>query len=271
MFFVKLYVINNTCQRKYRKGSLWMKKILLVWSLIFSLFMMTQTALAEDKISVAVAANFISAFKEMAADFEAKTGVKVEATFSSTGNLFAQIKNGAPYDVFLSADEQRPDLLQKEGWTEGSFIYARGQAILWSADRNFCQVPTWQAALKNEKIRKIAMANPQTAPYGASAKTALQKAGLWDALQGRLVNAQDIAQSFQYASTGAVDAGFCALSAAVSPQGKNGCFYALPEAPDIIQSGCVAKNARNKKCAELFAAYLMCDHAVQIKKKYGYH
>ena len=239
-------------------------------ALILITLMSPFSVMAQDKISVAVAANFISAFQEMAVDFEEKSGVKVEATFSSTGNLYSQIKNGAPYDVFLSADEQRPDLLQKEGFTEGTFIYARGHAILWSADKDFCKAAIWQDALKNSKIKKIAIANPLTAPYGASAKTALQKAELWDALQGKLVNSQDIAQAFQYASTQAVDAGFCALSAASSPQGKAGCFYNIPEAPVIVQTGCVLKNAKNKICAELFVAYVMSDRAVQIKKKYGY-
>ncbi len=243
---------------------------LLILAGLAALIFWPNQALAQDKISVAVAANFISAFKEIAADFEEKTGVKIEATFSSTGNLYSQIKNGAPYDVFLSADEQRPDLLQKEGLTEGTFIYARGQAILWSADKDFCKAPTWRDALKNDKIKKIAIANPLTAPYGASAKAALQKAGLWDALQGKLVNGQDIAQTFQYASTQAVDAGFCALSAAVSSQGKAGCYYDLPEAPAIVQAGCVLKNTKNKTCAEMFRVYMMSDPAAQIKKKYGY-
>lgn len=247
-----------------------MKKYVLMLILILSVLAMPLHVFAQDKISVAVAANFISAFKEIAAEFEAKTGVKVEATFSSTGNFYNQIKNGAPYDMFLSADEQRPDLLQKEGWTEGTFIYARGQAILWSANKDFCKAATWQDALKNNQIKKIAIANPVTAPYGAAAKAALQKAGLWDALQSKLVNAQDIAQSFQYATTSAVDAGFCALSAATSPQGKSGCFYNVFEAPDIVQAACVAKNAKNKRGAELFAAFLCSEHAVKIKAKYGY-
>jgi molybdate transport system substrate-binding protein len=172
--------------------------------------------------------------------------------------------------MFLSADEDRPDLLQKEGWTEGIFIYARGQAILWSANKDFCKAATWQDALKNNQIKKIAIANPVTAPYGAAAKAALQKAGLWDALQSRVVNAHDIAQSFQYANTFAVDAGFCALSATASPQGKSGCFYNVPEAPDIVQAACIAKNAKNKKGAELFAAFLSSEHAIKIKTKYGY-
>lgn len=244
-----------------RKGSI----------LLFALMMITPfQAFAQEKISVAVAANFISAFNEIAVDFEEKTGVKIEATFSSTGNLYSQIKNGAPYDVFLSADEKRPDILQKEGWTHGTFIYTRGQVILWSANKDFCKAPTWQEALKSNRIKKIAIANTVTAPYGTAAMTALRKSGQGDALQSKLVIAQTIAQSFQYASTESVDAGFCALSAASTPEGQKGCFFKIPEAPDIVQAGCVAKNAKNSKGAELLTVFLMSDHAAQIKKKYGY-
>jgi len=246
-----------------------MKKTILV-VMMLSILAAPFHVFAQDKLSVAVAANFISAFKEIAAAFEEQTGVKVEATFSSTGNLYSQIKNGAPYDVFLAADEKRPDLLHQEGWADGTFIYARGQAILWSADPNFCKAPTWQETLKNNRIKKISIANPVTAPYGAAAKAALQKAGLWDALQDKLVNGQDIAQAFQYASTQAVDAGFCALSAAASPQGKNGCFFSIPEAPDIVQAGCILKKSKNQKSAELLMAYLLCADAARTKKKYGY-
>lgn len=247
-----------------------MKKNILVVVLLLSVLAAPFQVLAQDKISVGVAANFISAFKEIAAAFEEQTGVKVEATFSSTGNLYSQIKNGAPYDVFLAADEKRPDLLHQEGWADGTFIYARGQAILWSADPNFCKAPTWQEALKNDRIKKIAIANPVTAPYGAAAKAALQKAGLWDVLEKKLVFGETIAQAFQYASTSAVDAGFCALSAASSREGKKGCFFSIPEAPDIVQAGCILKKSKNQKCAELFMAYLLCADAAKTKKKYGY-
>ncbi len=247
-----------------------MKKSILVVVLLLSVLAAPFQVSAQDKISVGVAANFISAFKEIAASFEEQTGVKVEATFSSTGNLYSQIKNGAPYDVFLAADEKRPDLLHQEGWAEGTFIYARGQAILWSADPNFCKAPTWREALKNDRIKKIAIANPVTAPYGAAAKAALQKAGLWDGLEKKLVFGETIAQTFQYASTSAVDAGFCALSAAASREGKSGCFLSIPEAPDIVQAGCILKKSKNQKCAEMFMAYLLCADAAKTKKKYGY-
>lgn len=238
--------------------------------LILSCLAMPFCVFAQEKISVAVAANFFSAFKEIAVDFEEKTGVKIEATFASTGSLYNQIKNGASYDVFLSADEQRPDLLQKEGWTEGTFIYAREKTVFWSANKDFCKAAKWQDALKNDKIKKIAIANPLNSPYGAATKKAFQKAGLWDPLQSKLVNVQDIGQSFQLASTSVVDVGFCALSATTSPQGKSGCFLNVPEAPDIVQAACVAKNAGNKVASTLFVAYLLCDDALKIRKKYGY-
>jgi molybdate transport system substrate-binding protein len=247
-----------------------MKKICRILILILSIFLVPLNLPAQDKITVAVAANFISTFQEITADFEEKTGVKIDATFSSTGNLYSQIKNGAPYDVFLSADMKRPEILQKEGWTDGTFIYARGQVILWSADSDFCKAPSWREALENDRIKKISIANTATAPYGTAAMEALRKIGKWDALQAKMVVAQTIAQAFQYASTQSVDVGFCALSATASPDGEKGCFYLIPEAPDVIQAACVAKKAKNQKGAERFAAYLVSEDAVRIKKKYGY-
>jgi len=227
-------------------------------------------AFAEEKISVAVAANFISAFKDMAADFDAKTKIKVEGTFSSTGNLYSQITNGAPYDLFLSADEERPAKLNKDGLADAPFIYAKGQAVLWSANKDFCKAKSWQDALKNDQVKNIAIANTQTAPYGTAAKKALEKVGMWDNLQTRLVNAQDIAQSFQYASTSAVDAGFCAMSATVSAEGKKGCFYVISEAPEIIQSACILKRTANRAAVEKFVEFLNSPAAKEIKVKYGY-
>jgi len=247
-----------------------MKKYRLAVMLMLSMLMSPFSSLAQEEIYVGVEKNFVSAFKAIAADFETKTGVKVVATFSSTGDLYMQIKNGVPYDLFLSADEKRPDLLQEEGWTEGTFIYAREQTILWSANKNFCKAATWQDALKNNQIKKIAIANPATVPSGMAAKVALQRTGLWDALQHKLINTQDMAQSFQYASMSAVDAGFCTPPVTVNPHGERGCLYNVPEAPDIVQAACVAKNAKNKIGAELFASYLLSEQSAQIRKKCGY-
>ena len=247
-----------------------MKNYRIIVAFVLIVLMTSSSAFADEKISVAVAANFISAFKEMAVDFEAKTKIKIEGTFSSTGNLYSQITNGAPYDLFLSADEERPAKLYKDDAADTPFIYAKGQAVLWSANKDFCKAATWQDALKNKQIKKISIANTQTAPYGAAAKKALEKAGIWDSLQSKIVNAQDIAQSFQYASTYAVDAGFCAMSATVSPVGEKGCFYVLGEAPDIIQSACLLKRTTNRAAVEKFVGFLNSPAAKEIKVKYGY-
>jgi molybdate transport system substrate-binding protein len=247
-----------------------MKNIRFVVAFILIILTISSSAFAEEKISVAVAANFITAFKEIAADFETKTKIKVEETFSSTGNLYSQITNGAPYDLFLSADEERPARLNRDGAADTPFVYAQGQAVLWAANKDFCKAATWQDALKNKQVKKISIANPQTAPYGVAAKKALGKFGMWDILQSKLVNAQDIAQSFQYASTSAVDAGFCAMSATVSPEGGKGCFYVLGEAPDIIQSACILKRTTNRAAVEKFAEFLASPAAKEIKVKYGY-
>ena len=248
-----------------------MKNYRIIVAFVLIVLMTSSSAFADEKISVAVAANFISAFKEMAVDFEAKTKIKIEGTFSSTGNLYSQITNGAPYDLFLSADEERPAKLYKDDAADTPFIYAKGQAVLWSANKDFCKAATWQDALKNKQIKKISIANTQTAPYGAAAKKALEKAGIWDSLQSKIVNAQDIAQSFQYASTYAVDAGFCAMSATVSPVGKKGCFSVLGEAPDIIQSACILKRTTNRAAVEKFVEFLNSPDAKEIKVKYRYH
>jgi len=247
-----------------------MKIYRIIVAFVLIILMSSISAFADEKISVAVASNFISAFKELVADFEAKTKFKVEGTFSSTGNLYIQIINGAPYDLFLSADEERPARLYKDGVAEKPFVYASGQVILWSANKDFCKAATWQDALKNDRIKKIAMANPLTAPYGAAAKDALQKTRLWEALQPKLVNAQDIAQSFQYASTAAVDAGFCSLSVTAAPQGKNDCFFNIVQAPDITQSACLLKRTTNRSAVEQFTAFLVSSAAQKIKTKFGY-
>jgi len=241
-----------------------------ITALIISVLFFSLPVLAEEKITAGVAANYIQTFKELSTAFEAKTGIKVEATFTSSGTLYTQISNGAPYDIFLSADEERPSRLFKEGLVEKPFTYAAGQVVLWSAKKDFCSSNDWTKAIKNESIKKIAIANPETAPYGLAAMKALQKAGLYDSLKPKLVNSQDIAQAFQYASTEAVDAGFCALSAVYSEKGKAGCYYKIKEAPSIVQSACVLKSSKNLKNAQKFSAFLISKEAVKIKEKYGY-
>jgi molybdate transport system substrate-binding protein len=262
-------VSGHPCHRS-TKRSYGLHAFIGLFILLATLLWWPTPGTAAEGLRIAVAANFLQATKELTQDFERETGIKVEATFASSGSLYAQIANGAPYDLFLSADEVRPAKLHEEGRAEKPFIYAKGRVVLWSARKTFCQAGQWQQALGNPGIKKIAIANPETAPYGAAAREALKKAALWDSGQEKRVIAQDIAQTFQYVSTEAVDSAFCAFSSVVSEQGKKGCHYEIPEAPEIIQSACVLRQTKNRTAAERFAAFLISAPAAAVKAKYGY-
>jgi molybdate transport system substrate-binding protein len=226
---------------------------------------------AADSLTIAVAANFIMPCKEIAASFEAETKIRVEPTFASTGSLYAQIINGAPYDVFLSADEEKPSALFEKGLGDQPFVYATGKVVLWGTGKDFCGAKNWQDALTKKAIRKIALANPATAPYGAAAEAALKQSGLRQQLGEKLVIAQNVGQSFQYASTGGTEACFCALSSALSSEGKQGCYYAVEQAPPIRQAACRIKASTKQKEILLFLRFLVSPKAETIKKSYGYH
>ncbi len=225
---------------------------------------------AADSLKAAVAANFMIPFKEIAAAFEAETKIRVEPTYSSTGSLYGQIINGAPYDVFLSADEKTPQSLFEKGAAEKPMLYATGRVVLWGSGKDFCGAKTWQDALKRTGTKKIAIANPVTAPYGAAAEAALKKAGLWAETEGHLVTAQNVGQSFQYAVTGGTDGSFCALSSALSEQGSKGCHYLIDEAPPIRQAACLLTRTAAKSDASRLLKYLDSPKALEIKKRYGY-
>ncbi len=225
---------------------------------------------AAQELTVAVAANFILPFEELSRIFEQESGIKVKGTFTSTGNLYAQIRNGAPYDLFLAADEARPRLLHDAALAEKPFVYARGRVVLWTAKRALCAIRSWQAVVASPSTLRVAIANPETAPYGTAAVEALRKAGLREVVEPKLVFAQSVAQAFQYAHTEAADAGFCALSSACSEQGNKGCRWEVAEAPEVVQAACILKRNKEEIAVEKFAAFLASPQAGRIKKKYGY-
>ena len=245
-----------------------MKRIFL--AMFLHLFLFAGPVPAKENITVAVAANFVAAFQAIARSFEAKSGILIEATYASTGQLYAQVMSGAPYDLFLSADQEKPDLLHRAGRADVPFIYTTGQVVLWTIRQDLCSAGNWREVLAKPGLKKIAVANPKTAPYGAAATDALRKIGLLEGIQDKLVFAQNIAQAFQYATTGSVDAGFCALSAALSEEGRKGCFFFVDEAPPIVQSACLLNRTAHRKGAEEFIRFLSAPEAVAVKKKYGY-
>lgn len=239
---------------------------------LFALLVLTYSspAVAAESLNIAVAANFMQPFKEIAKLFESENPVYVNVTFASSGHLTGQIMNGAPYDIFMSADEERPAMLSQKGLAEKPFVYARGRVVLWSAKKELCGVAGWQEVVKHPSVKRIAVAVPKVAPYGAASMAAIEQSRLRDMVQHKLVYPENIAQAFQYAMTENVDAAFCALSSALSEQGKKGCYFEVGEAPPIVQGACVLMRAKNREAVKRFANFLNSPEANSIKKKYGY-
>lgn len=236
---------------------------------ILTLLLALPLSASAADLLVGQAANFMPAMQEIIPAFKKASGLEVQATYTSTGKLFAQITNGAPFDLFLAADQRRPNKLFNSGFAEKPFIYAKGKVVFWSLDKKIAD-KSWQEAIKDRTLHKIAIANIETAPYGTAAMLALKKEKLWETVKPELVYAQSIAQAFQFASTGAADAGFCAYSSMFTETGKKGEFTVVKEAPPVIQAACILKSSQRKAVAEKFVAFLSSPEAVSIKKKYGY-
>ena len=244
---------------------------MVVWSTGLALILfITTPALAADSLTVAVAASFKRPFADIAQLFEAGHAVKVKASVASTGTLYSQIVNGAPYDLFLAADEKRPQVLHEKGLADPPVIYARGQVVLWTGRKELCRAGDWKSAIRNVGLSKIAIASPATAPYGEAAERALRKEGLWEAVKPRFVYSQDAGQAFQHVYAGAAAAGFCALSDAVSSVGREGCHFEIREAPPVEHAACVLKRAKNREAARRFVEFLLTPEAEKIKGEYGY-
>lgn len=161
-------------------------------------------------VRVAVAANFAAPLKALAPDFEKRTGHQLLLSVGATGKLFAQIKGGAPFDVFLSADTPAPARLVQAGLASAQFTYATGRLILWSVDAQ--RVDAQGSVLKTDTFRHLAIAAPKLAPYGAAAQQTLTHLGLWNGLAPRLVQGESIGQTYSFVATGNAELGFVALS-----------------------------------------------------------
>jgi len=225
------------------------------------------------EVQVAVASNFTAPMQVVAADFEQDTGHKAQLSFGSTGKFYAQIKNGAPFDILLAADDETPARLEKEGWAvNGSrFTYAIGQLALWSAKPDY--VDSRGDVLKLGTFKHLAIANPRLAPYGAAAVKTLNSLGLLKALQPRFVQGENIAQTFQFVSTGNAELGFVALSQVYAGgKLKNGSVWIVPASlhRPIRQDAVVLARGKDNPAALALMKYLKQDKARAIIKAYGY-
>ena len=231
--------------------------------------LMGASALAAE-IKVAVAANFTEPAKEIAAKFEAKTGDKVVLSFGSSGQFYTQIANGAPYEVFLSADSERPTKAEAEGLAVSGtrFTYATGRVVLWSKTPGL--VDAKGAVLAKGGFEKLAIADPKAAPYGLAAVETLTKLKLYDTLKPKIVTGSSITQAFQYVQTGAAELGFVALSQVINEQGGSRWIVPAADHTPIDQQAVLLKTGADSATAKAFLQYLKSKDAKTIIKRYGY-
>ncbi len=227
-----------------------------------------QTGVAETAL-VAVATNFSEVIEVVKSDFEATHEHTLTIITGSTGKLYAQIVNGAPFDVFMAADQMRPMRLVEDGHAIGSrFTYATGQLALWSIGAN----QIGEGAL-SQPFRHLAIANPQLAPYGAAAKEALSALGLLEKLQGRIVMGENIGQTHALIASGNAELGIVALAYAISPRNMAaGSYWIIPSDlyEPIHQDAVLTQHAQDNAAASAFTAYLQSDPAKEIIRSNGY-
>lgn len=232
----------------------------------------TASAWAED-VPVAVAANFTKPMEKIAADFEKATGNKVVASFGSSGKLLEQIKNGAPFEVFLSADQSKPKKVEEEKLdVPGSrFTYAVGKLVLWSAKPGV--VDDKGEVLKTGSFAHIAIANPETAPYGKAAMEAMTKMGVLEALQPKIVQGESISQTKEFVSSGNAELGFVALSQVIK-DGKISDGSSWMVSPDLYtpmnQDAILLKTGESSEAAKAFMEYLKSDEVKTLIQSFGY-
>jgi molybdate transport system substrate-binding protein len=225
-----------------------------------------------DELTIAVASNFVSPLSAIAVEFEQATSHETIIVSGSTGQLYAQIVNGAPYDILLAADAERPRSLAEAGRGEPAsvFTYALGHLALWSVQPSLVD-DTTLGSLADSSFRWFAIAEPRVAPYGLAAQQTLESLGVWESLEERLVRPQNVAQTFAMIQTGNAELGLVALSQALAYQGPAS-FRRVPDelhAP-IAQDAVLLTAAASKPAAAQFLAYLQGWEAISIITEFGY-
>jgi len=227
------------------------------------------------QITVAAAADLTFVFKDVAARFEKETGIAVKLSFGSSGNFFAQIQNGAPYDVFFSADVRYPEQLERAALIEPGTLtpYARGKIVLWVPKSSSLDVSRGLGVLLDPGVHKIAIASPEHAPYGRAAVSALQHDGLYDKVRDKLVLGESVSQTAQFVLSGSADAGIVALSLALaSPMKDQGRFFEIPDSsyPAIDQAAVILKSSPKKDAARRLLDFLRRPEIEDLMRSYGF-
>ena len=242
----------------------------LQWAAALALGVALAGGARAGEVSVAVAANFTEPAKAIAAAFQKATGHTAALSFGPSGGFYAEITHGAPFEVFLSADDERPKAAEAGGFAvPGSrFTYVVGRLVLYSRAPGL--VDAEGQVLRSTRFEKLAIADPAAAPYGAAAVQTLQRMGVYEAVKGRIVQGASIAQAYQFVSTGAAELGFVAQSQVIEMQG--GSRWLVPErlhAP-IVQDAVLLKPGAKDPAARAFLGFLRGPEARAIIKRYGY-
>ncbi|MFA6083720.1 molybdate ABC transporter substrate-binding protein [Mucilaginibacter sp.] len=250
-----------------------MRKLLKTTCIASVCLFLLQISVDAQSLKVAIAANLQPVIKVLQKDFKQKTGITVAAISGPSGNLATQIQNGAPFDVFLSADTRFPDNLYKSGYAlKAPVVYAGGVLIICSTKK--FTYNNWPKLLTSNNIEKIAIGNPAIAPYGKAAEEALKKAGIYDKVKPKIVLGESITQVNTYISTGVVQIGFTTLAFTKEVKNKFQLTYALVDPntyPPIKQGMVLLKHAEHNTAAEKFYQYILSAPAKKIFKAYGYH
>ena len=243
-------------------------------STLFGLILGSVSSLSyATTLEIAVASNFAEPAQQIARQFEQQTKIQVSISSAATGVLANQIRNGAPYKIFLSADQNTPKMLIKTGYAVASsqFTYAQGQLVLWSTKPHL--IDSSSRILTTGNFKYLAIANPKLAPYGAAGYQTISKLGLTQHLQSKIVNGDNISNTYQYVASGNAQLGFVAL-AQIMKNGKisQGSYWIVPQtiSPLIKQDGVILKAAASDPNAQKFINFMRSESALTILRTYGY-
>jgi len=240
-------------------------------------FLLITGLLAAQEINVAAAADLSYALPELVAHYSQKSGQRVKLSFGASGNLSNQISNGAPFDAFFSADEEYPQQLISEGLAlkETLYAYAVGRLVLWvPADSKLDVLALGMKALLEPSVKKIAIANPATAPYGRAAQAALRHYVIYDQVSSKFVLGESVSQAAQFVESGNAQAGIIALSHALSPAMKDkGRYWTVPldTYPTLKQAAVVLSKSKHRDAARKFLEYLRTPEATSLLAAYGFN
>lgn len=239
--------------------------------LLLSVLLKFQSAGATE-VQVAAASNFTSALEKISFEFTRESGHKLMISYGSTGKLYSQILNGAPFEVLLSANQEHPKKIAdaKKGVKESIFTYASGKLVLWSPKENLVDVKG--EVLTHMNYKHLSIANPKLAPYGLAAKEILEKMSLWEKVEGRLVLGENINQALQFIASGNAELGFVAYSQIIKDGRRFGSFWAIPQNlyTPLKQDTILLEKGKNSSAAKAFLMFLKGEKARRIIEEFGY-